>query len=194
MGHYLRDYTVDLILNAMDAYFAQSSVDNNQTHHVLSIVDPSYANYTFRFEMKNAREVKYARNLAKIYRLLVGDFKRAHNATLAAHLNQFSRFMYVSGSFTGHLCGKSIYDTSDTLAVNVHYPDKHNERNIYSSLQFLPREQGIDSHFRYQYNLAKPKSANATVSIHDLKIDLNYLFCYYRRALKSLLNLDIVVD
>ena len=192
MGHYLRDFSVNLILDAFDSYFNSTAYAPQDDEHEIKVIDPSYQNFTFRFILNGKRQVSYVRNLAKIYRLLVGDFKRARHRTLATHLNQFSRFVYVSGKLTQHLCGKSIYNTRSVLGVNVHYPDKYEKKSELTFFNYNSRGVGLDSHFRHNYNLGKQKYDR--VAFDELKIDLNYLYCYYRHILKTFLDLDIIAD
>ena len=185
MGHYLRDFSVELILNALDAYFKSERFNASQVTHVVSVHDTSYENYEYRFVLNGAYEVNYVRNLATIYRLLIGDVKRAKRDALAPHKNQYSRFLYFAGNLTWHLCGKSIYNTESVMAVNIHYPDKFEK----AGLTTFGWEEGIglDSHFRHQYSLRV-----SNVSFDELKIDLNYFYCYYRHVAKELLNIDVL--
>ena len=194
MGHYLKDVSIELILTAFDTYFNSKEYHNRTNSqakpngtHVISVVDTSYENFTYTFVLNDQYEINYLRNLAKIYKLLIGDFKSKHRAVLAKHLNQFNRFLYFSGNLTDFLCGKSIYNTAEVMAVSVHYLDSLDTSQL---LEFdFKSGVGLDSHFRRQYSFEP-----AEITFDELKIDLNYYLCYYRHVLKDLLGLDVIHD
>ena len=193
MGHYLRDASAHLIFNRLVRYFASARYRHtaryspHDAEHWVTAVDPTYNNFTYRVVMRGERDVAYAKNMIKIYRLLVADFKRDHELTLAPYNNQFDRFVYLAGGATWFLCGKTVYNTERSLAVSVHFPDRNEIVNGTFNLRLVDYEYGLDSHFRRQYSLE-----DKHVEIRDIKLDLNYLYCYYRPALKAIADIDII--
>ena len=187
MGHYLRDFSIDIIMAAIETYFNSSVYKPSEKRHTFSVVDTSYENYTYTFVLNGDYEVNYIRNLAKVYRLLIGDFKREKKEVISKHLNQFNRFLFFAGNLTWHLCGKSIYNTEKVMAVSVHYPDRFESEGI--TTFGWDQGVGLDSHFRHQYSLRV-----SNITFDELKIDLNYFYCYYRDVVKELLNVDPVLD
>ena len=186
MGHYLRHFTAELILTAFDAYLNSSAFKLDAPTHILAIVDTSFENFTYTLVINGQRELTYMRNLAKIYRLLTTG---AHQGHPLSTNSQYSRFMFVSGDATGFLCGKTIYNTERVLAVNIHYPDKHESIYELTFFNHWNDKLGLDSHFRQQYTFEKKP-----FRYDDIKIDLNYFFCYYRHVFKELTGVDVLLD
>ena len=164
MGQYLTDVSVDLILNAFDKYlssdvFEQIEAFNNnnnkkqqqqqqQQHarsgqgerrvHLITVLDTSYRKYNYTFRLHTERDINYARNLVKIYRLLIGDFKAAYAPLLKQlSVNQFDRFVYFADPMMFHFMGKSIFSTDHTLSVNVHATEEYDARQFSSLLREL---------------------------------------------------------
>ena len=190
MATYLRDVSVDLILGEFERYLASETfrrLEQANQPHLIRLNDSSFKDYEYNFVLKTRKDVNYARNIVKVYRLLVGEFKKTNAKALAKlSSNQYDRFVYLAGSLTGFACGKSIYNTDLTMSVQVHY-----EHESEAGLYFLDFDDGVFSHFRGEYSLKKDKvSTNMTVD--ELKFDLNYLYCYYRDMLNSLQSIDII--
>ncbi len=190
MATYLRDVSVDQILKEFERYLASETfqrLEKEKQPHLIRLNDTSFNNYEYNFVLKTPKDVSYARNFIKVYRLLVDEFKKK-NAKKLIQLssNQYDRFVYFAGSLTGFACGKSIYNSDLTTSVQVHY-----EHESDKGLHFLEFNDGVFSHFRGEYSLKKDKvSINMTVD--ELKLDLNYLYCYYRDILNSLQSIDII--
>jgi hypothetical protein len=171
MAYYLKDRTVNKILKELEIYFntlKKISSDSNQFKVIIYDYDFTYK---YQFLFQNENDVKYARNLIKLNRILV------MNSTGWLKDSDFNRFFYLSGQVTSFAFGKSIHDTLITEYFSHHYP-----KNVRRSK--LSYEYGHLAHFRESYTYAFAKNVNIPIS--NLQFDLNYFYCYFDRIVSSL--------
>ena len=177
MGHHLNDATLNAIIDGLAKYLNSSEFKEMEAsrskHHVHDIgllhADSSYGRFAFKIVMKSKRDILYAKNLVKLYKLLLSSLS----------VGNFSRFVFINGEWTSRQDGKTMHDTSSSLALSIH-----------GEVQALSYPVEVDqslahlSHFRKELNVHFAQH-NLTIVLHvsDIKVDLNYLFCFYRQNL-----------
>ena len=181
MVYYLSFQSIELIFDKIESFLNDEKNLEKKFPFKIEIKDTFYRNYTYSFLFSNNSDVKYIENLIKIYKILIKDFIIKNNETLIKYSYEYSRYFYLGGSLTTHRCGKTIHNTNVSLQMTVHYSDGHGSKTIRYN-------HGASSHFRVEYNFKD----NRTISIQDLILDLNYIYCYYRHVLKRLTSLDII--
>ena len=193
MDHHLDNMQVKDILNEFDAYFqspkSKENPNSNNVHEIRVLNQSSvFGDYNYTILLESDKDVVYAQNLIKIYRILIEEFRKEHNNSLAEHFgfDHFDRFLYYNGNLTSKLMGKSLHHTGVSIHVGVHTPTKIKQGYRIN----VDPMYGYVSHFRYRTNLNNmfPLKMN----VRELKFDFNFLFCYYKDVLKSLSSIEIV--
>ena len=185
MAYYLKDVDLKRIFNAFEDYFNSTSFNSNSFDHVIQVIDyekkSEFHNpYDYKFEIKNADELAYARNLLFLYRNFIEKFENKYKAVLNSYSEQFHRFFYISGEATNWLCGKSIWHTDRTSEYSVHYGV------VAENLNTLDFNDGHNGHFRVNYPFKADK-----IRITELSLDFNYLNCFYKPIIEKFANISI---
>ena len=192
MDHHLDNMQVKDILNEFDAYFqspkSKENPNSNNVHEIRVLNQSSvFGDYNYTILLESDKDVVYAQNLIKIYRILIEEFRKEHNNSLAEHFgfNQFDRFLYYNGNFTSLQEGKSLHHTDVSIEVGIHFSPRIKPGfNMKVDPLF-----GHMSHFRSKTNLNNRYPL--IMNVRELKFDFNFLFCYYNDVLKSLSSLEI---
>ena len=191
MGHHLNRESTRVLLHGLERYLASKefrAATKSKHKHAIEISDRSeYGSFAYRVHLEDARDVTYAQNLLKIHALLVGGGDDDQLSTRGAdEFNHFDRFVFVSGTLTSALYGKSVHHTDATATADVHQPILLYED---AAASVTPdKEDAHVSHFRKRINFYEARD----MSVRDLHFDFNYMFCFYRRALRKLSSsLDI---
>ena len=187
MADYLSEETVVLIIEHFEKFLASTRSIELKYPQFLSFIDPSYNNFIYHIVLNSTSDMQYLRNMAKIYRLLVIDFKKQHGNYDFGAFNQYDRFMYRTPREMVK-SGKSIHNTDLVLSTRIHIPDESSER-----LEWVKAyDNALNSHFRSKYNFDYSNGLN--MSVDQLRVDLEYFFCYFRPAFKLLYSIDPIVD
>lgn len=182
MGYYLKDTILKKIFKTIREYFASKSFNKDAEQHVLNVTDLDPAssshtphNYTFVIEKD---EAFYAKNIEKLYSVIVENFLVKHNQTITRHSSNLNRFVYLAGSATSFALGKTVHNTYKTLQMEIHFP-------LETQVNHVAYDRGHNAHFRVNYFFSQ-----GPMSIRDLVFDLNYIYCYHRNIFKNLSGID----
>jgi hypothetical protein len=175
MAYYLRDKTVNKILNELDIYFNNTlqTISSNSKEFKVNINDYDFS-FKYEFLFQNENDIKYAKNLIKLNRILL----KMNVNRKQKNDDEFDRFFYLSGYVTSRSYGKSIHDTQITEYFSHHYP-----LNVYR--RKFSYEYGHLAHFRESYTYAFIQ--NVQIPISNLQFDLNYFYCYYNQIANHLI-------
>ena len=204
MGHHLTESFLNDILDAVKVYFESGEYkkkrDESQkqnslpsTMYSVKLIGKTYDNKTFTYhlQMVGEEDVRYAKNLLKIHKLLVEDKKTRQSSALAnthTRYNTFNRFFFWNNDWLKDVWGKTIHHTGQNYPANIHIQvGNDNDKPL-----TLDKDLGHVSHFRD--SLAWGDFNKTVANISDLKFDFNYMFCYYRKAYKSIVSSDIFQD
>ena len=171
MGYYLRDETIEKLFDSFE------NVLKNKSIKIIKIKDYDLS-YDYTFRISNQTDLQYLENLYKLYKILVKNklIKKELNGNqrkkeLDLYMN---RVFYLAGDVTAASFGKTIHNTDYTLAVTNHYPQFQKVNKIDYNL-------GHVAHFRGAYTYAFKKTE---IPIFNLKLNIEYLNCYYDNILK----------
>ena len=172
------------IIEELEKYF-NSNLSTNETRHSLNLTEPTdkvLVNYTLVID--GPRDVNYAKNLIKLYRLLVDDFNVKKHDELQKYTkhNVFNRFIYLNRP-VGDEGLKVIYNTDTNLIMHVHFAFMEKVASLEIANQYA----------RYSHFRSKTKMENGwVINVKEIGFDFNYLFCYYRKVLKNIASIDIL--
>ena len=191
MDHHLNNASVDTILNKLEEHLLSIDTSEYELPHHVRINETSYygkINYTIWFD--SHEDVKYAKNLVVVYRLLVDAFKVQNNKSLSVHSkhNIFDRFLVLSGNLTDWQEGKTLHNTDVTKELGIHMTEQMSRKERKSLTRTIDYELGHMSHFRWQTNLkyANKSAPILNMNVKDLKFDFNYFYCYYPQLLRAI--------
>ncbi len=85
MSYYLSFETVDTIFNAFEAHFNSSPNASASRNLIINATDSFYNNHTYSFLFRDADEINYAKNMIKIYNILIKDFVRKNKNLLSSY-------------------------------------------------------------------------------------------------------------
>ena len=183
MAIYLKDSIVKTIVHKIEAYLRSNSyeVERSLDESVVQVIDltpasEQHAPTNYTFVIRSETEFKYARNLCKLYRMLVEPFLSRNQEALDSVSTRFRRLFYVAGKTTKHHFGKTIHHTDRTLQLIHHYPVASGKYKI------MLYEHGHCSHFRDTYDF----NSTIPIAITELFIDFNYFYCFFKPTLDDL--------
>jgi hypothetical protein len=89
MGYYLKNATTSQLFETFEEYLSSINYTFNASYPLAQFTEQSFSNnYTFQFLFKSQKDVNYARNLMKIYKLLLSDFIEKHKNEIGKHSEQ----------------------------------------------------------------------------------------------------------
>ena len=198
MGHHLNDETVNAIIDGLSKYLYSSERKSSRLTHVhetgLLHADSLYGPFAFKIVMKSKKDILFAKNLVKVYKLLIIELRQKMKEVVrnVSGFNHFDRFVFINGKLTEKLYGKTMHHTDSTLSIDIHRELNASE----PSIELNPQSAHV-SHFRVKLN-TEVKGNNESqqipypIDIRDINFDFNYLFCYYRNVFKSLAHVDLL--
>jgi hypothetical protein len=88
MAYYLTNKTVSQLIKCLNGYLHSINYTFNASNAIAKFTDESYDNYTFQFVFQNQDDVRYARNLIKIYNILLSKFIQSRQNVLNKYSEQ----------------------------------------------------------------------------------------------------------
>jgi hypothetical protein len=168
------------IVEALEKYF-----ESNSTTTVIELTEPSDSGPSpYKLIINGPDDIKYAKNMVKMYKLLIEDFKKTNSDKLQKYTrhNIFDRFLYLNRALDDEGL-KVIYDTDTNRIMHVHFAFSE-----YVKSEELDINLARYSHFRSKSKMTK----DWQIPIKEIRFDFNYLFCFYRKSLKSIASIDIL--
>jgi hypothetical protein len=145
-------------------------------------------NQTYSFMFENQKDVNYAKNLLKVYKMMVREFILKNQNVLNKYSEPFNRFIFLGGELSTGNGGKTLHNTKKSLSVHVHHPQQ-------SDFQYVDYNRAFLSHFKSETITDQFfREFSRKTSIKNLALDLNYFYCFYRDVLKRFTSIDILLD
>ena len=164
VGHYLRHFTAELILSALDAYLSSSAFAfkfDGPSHIPYHIVNTSFESFNHTLVINGQEELTY---LQLGQGLLVAYHRRTSKSSDQQQQPVGRCYLFP--------CGNTIYNTERALAVNIHYQDIQEPKNQQKSIN-MGDKLGLDSNFQQQQDFGKYYNMNSMIFRYDdINIDI----------------------